>query len=619
MLYGLLPFAYNESLSDPTQTSKFFIFSYTVLLLLCLSLLRFLFIPYRIFKINILDLIFLLLILYISLNRYFIQQDYIFSIKYYELLGLAIVYLILRHLNPDFYILLFTAIIAGGTLQGIYGILQLYGVYSSNHPLFKITGGFFNPGPYSGYLAVCFPVAAGIYMFRRTIRIHIRAISGIWSFESRKYESFLLRIMTEVIPLSFIIVSALVLPATQSRASWLAILLSLVVLALYKYPILKVIKTYLKTPIRIASAVIIVGIGILIAGYGLYNIKKGSSEGRLLIWKITMGMIADKPLIGFGYDNFKANYMDSQAKYFKTNPKAVSTNAAASLDYAFNEPLQFTSENGIIGLILVAIAICLVFKIKKSSGNPIFIIGITGIISALVFSFFSYPSEILPIKLVVILYIALIVSFYKENLISGLQEVKGVFYIPFKIIVIILAFFSLFYIHIKLQYFYNGFRNWNTAYSIYQTGSYSNSVSFYKKAYPVFNRDGEFLAQYGKALTMIQEYPNATAVLNRAMRYQNSQLVQCSLGDSYKGIANYSLAEKAYLNADYMCPSRFYPKYLLAKLYNETGRNKDAIRLANELLNKEVKIESKAIEEIKAEMKLIIKKQDLTLKGNNAW
>ena len=57
-----------------------------------------------------------------------------------------------------------------------------------------------------------------------------------------------------------------------------------------------------------------------------------------------------------------------------------------------------------------------------------------------------------------------------------------------------------------------------------------------------------------------------------------------------------------------MNPSRFYPKYLLAKLYDETGQSEKAVFIANELLQKNVKIESTAIEEIKTEMLEIIKK-----------
>jgi tetratricopeptide (TPR) repeat protein len=78
------------------------------------------------------------------------------------------------------------------------------------------------------------------------------------------------------------------------------------------------------------------------------------------------------------------------------------------------------------------------------------------------------------------------------------------------------------------------------------------------------------------------------------------------LGDSYKALGETEKAEEAYLFASDIIPSRFYPQYLLAKLYNETGQKEKAIKTAKELLNKEIKIESTAIKEIHEEMEEIV-------------
>ena len=52
-----------------------------------------------------------------------------------------------------------------------------------------------------------------------------------------------------------------------------------------------------------------------------------------------------------------------------------------------------------------------------------------------------------------------------------------------------------------------------------------------------------------------------------------------------------------------MAPHKFFAPYLLAKLHHESGNRKQAEMIANELLQKEVKVHSTAIEEIKQEMK----------------
>lgn len=45
-----------------------------------------------------------------------------------------------------------------GGIESVWGLRQIYGFATSNHSLYAVTGSFFNPGPYSGYLALVFPV-----------------------------------------------------------------------------------------------------------------------------------------------------------------------------------------------------------------------------------------------------------------------------------------------------------------------------------------------------------------------------------------------------------------------------------------------------------------------------
>jgi hypothetical protein len=59
---------------------------------------------------------------------------------------------LMRYIIPVFFI--FT-----GLVEAVWGLRQLYGFTSSQHNLFKTTGSFFNPGPYSGWLAMVFPMA----------------------------------------------------------------------------------------------------------------------------------------------------------------------------------------------------------------------------------------------------------------------------------------------------------------------------------------------------------------------------------------------------------------------------------------------------------------------------
>lgn len=55
-----------------------------------------------------------------------------------------------------------------------------------------------------------------------------------------------------------------------------------------------------------------------------------------------------------------------------------------------------------------------------------------------------------------------------------------------------------------------------------------------------------------------------------------------------------------------MVPHKFYPGYLLVKLYDETGQFDRAVYLARDLLDKKIKVPSRAIEEMKEELEKII-------------
>jgi O-antigen polymerase len=148
---------------------------------------------------------------------------------------------------------------------------------------------------------------------------------------------------------------------------------------------------------------------------------------------------------------------------------------------------------------------------------------------------------------------------------------------------------------------------WNDAFDLYNYGLYDESLEDYKKAYPVLKHNGEYLVNYGKALSIAEKHSEALTILEQAKSYQSNTVLHTALGDSHKALEQYESAEKHYLQAASMAPAKFYPLYLLAKLYNASGQQQKALAIANTILEKEVKVHSAAIEEIKEEMKTIKK------------
>lgn len=78
------------------------------------------------------------------------------------------------------------------------------------------------------------------------------------------------------------------------------------------------------------------------------------------------------------------------------------------------------------------------------------------------------------------------------------------------------------------------------------------------------------------------------------------------MGKNYQALKQYENAEKAFRQAHFMIPHRFYPLYLLAKMYFESGQTEKGKAIALQLLHKKTKIHSTAIDEMKNEIQFLL-------------
>jgi O-antigen ligase len=384
LTFILLPSVNSGDLVQGAISGKMFFFVYTMFGVVVLLFLNAMInLPAHI-RFGKLDAILAVWTVYILLNGIFKQAPV--SIRLLELCGLTVLYVALRQINPSKIVWLLTAIVIGSVIQSIIGNLQLWGFYPSHHSLFQMTGSFFNPGPYAGYLASAFPVALGLYLFNvkmvaSTRKNLCRWIAGI-----------------------AVIVILTVLPVSQSRAAWLSVIVSSIILLAARYPVIQWFKKLSR--LKRTAIFLLICIVIIVGLVGVYRFKTNSASGRLLIWKITSGMIADQPLTGVGIDRFKTFYMDEQAGYFERHPESAETMAAGDTNYGFNEFLQHAAENGLIGLGLMLTAIVFAFRIKNKRFEHLALIAKAGIAGIAVFALFSYPAQILPIKVCLTCYLA---------------------------------------------------------------------------------------------------------------------------------------------------------------------------------------------------------------------
>ena len=101
----------------------------------------------------------------------------------------------------------------------------------------------------------------------------------------------------------------------------------------------------------------VVVIGVLVCAFSavkLYNMKRDSADGRLLIWKVSAQMIAERPM-GCGYGLFPKHYNLRQAEYFHEEHGTETERRNASFVYmAYDDFLEHGMEGGIIGMLFLA-------------------------------------------------------------------------------------------------------------------------------------------------------------------------------------------------------------------------------------------------------------------------
>ena len=178
---------------------------------------------------------------------------------------LVVLWFLLRYLLTEApclkFFFLFVLILTG-LAEAVWGMQQLHGYAYSNHSLFRLTGSFFNPGPYSGYLAVVLPVC---------LWTALKFQKGMHCF-------------------AWICVGAvlIVLPAGMSRSAWMAA----VVACGWVYWAERIGWEKAKAVyIRYKNAAVpFIAIAAILAGCavaGVYGMKRDSADGRLLMWKVT--------------------------------------------------------------------------------------------------------------------------------------------------------------------------------------------------------------------------------------------------------------------------------------------------------------------------------------------
>ena len=262
------------------------------------------------------------------------------------------------------------SLIVAGMVEAVWGLLQVYGYEPSGHSLYALTGSFYNPGPYSGFLAMCVPLALHEWLVRK----------GIW-----KHLALLAMVLMLV-----------VLPSGMSRSAWLAaIVASCYVFGMHcREKVCRYWKFF--------------GVGgllLVVLGVGAYHWKKDSADGRLLMWKVATLAVKEHPWQGVGWEQVAGAYGDAQERYFASGAATEQeAHVAGAPEYVFNEYLQVAMAWGVPALcgILSLVVGCFYLGCRGR------MFGVCGALLSLgVFSFSSYPFQFMEF---IVAFLALLVA-----------------------------------------------------------------------------------------------------------------------------------------------------------------------------------------------------------------
>lgn len=509
-------------------------------------------------------LVFIVLLVYYSLS---IFSEMIDIMNGFYIFVSFLFYILIRVYKPS--ISLFYIVFLCGITQSMIGVMQGFNILPSNHELFKYTGSFNNPGMLAGYLII--PIFIGLYLM------------NITSHKSRK--------LTLASGLFFLII---MLFLTESRASWIAFMCGLIWLIVSNPSFKKYLTKRFIFPV-LGTIVLMITLAI----FYTYSINPNSADGRVLIWKVTLGKFTENPFFGHGISSFQSDYMLMQSSWFQEHPQSLYAKLADNSAYAFNEYLRLLYEVGIFGFLLyIGFFSYILYLSFKTNMKTRYCGG--GLIAFLVFSFFSYPFSRIQILVLVVLLTSIVVN-ETNSIVCEVKLEKTTKIISLLLISGLIIFLCNDYIIRK------------RADVILKKALIDKSLidpHFHNNYYSYMKNTPDFVLCYAKNLFNGNQYERVIPILEQAYKLKPSSHIAIDLGVCYQSIGDYKKAEQMFTTASFMTPSHLLPQYNLFKLYKETNRREKAIKIGTEILKTKVKVVNTTVLRIRKETKDFLQKNE---------
>ena len=454
-------------------------------------------------------------------------------------------HIVLQSLN----VLLVIAVCVWGIVEAGYGLMQVLGWRMSRHSLYALTGHFNNPGPYGGFIA-CVLAVAGAWLSGFRVKPGMtKQASGMTKCGPGMTRSFgrLRMTLTGIITILVWVtigMGMLVLPASMSRAGWLALLVALAVEAIR----MPQVRGWIRKHRWMIPAG---GVGVIALLVGAFLIKPESALGRLHIWRMECRAIAERPWTGAGPGMGAWAYGEAQEAFFRARLETASptvVRVAGCPEYAFNEFLGIGVEYGVPGLLLSVLLVAASIAALYKARSP-FAAGLT---AWSVFACASYPLSVAQLRL-------LGVGFVLIALVIGILQVRS---------------WRMGLLPVVVAGLLTGWMGFLGAFGTDPSAALRMTL----------REDFRAVYAQGYALHQAGRYAESTEVLERGTRMSCDPMFEIILGKNAEALGEDSRAEALYEKAHYMVPSRLYPLVRLMRMQVRTGRNGEALETARRIV-----------------------------------
>lgn len=458
------------------------------------------------------------------------------------------------------------AVACAADYEAALGLCQLAGLTPSAHSLFPMTGTFYNPGPYGGFVAMGLPIGLSMVLDGR---------------RSRQWAGW----VTMILILT-------VLPATGSRSGWVAAVAGCGLVAACRRR--GNVRRWLRRwwlPLTV---------GAIAAAVGAYLLKADSADGRLLMWRIGLRACATHPW-GVGWHHVAGAYGDAQEAYFASGAASPGEIAVAGTpDYLFNEYLQVALAWGwpaglifATGLVATAVAAVRV-RLYAAAGATV---------TFAVLAFSSYPLQFpLFVATVMMLSVGVAATVCRHRAAACLFAV-------FCAAICVTCGISA-HSHYKTA---GTYVRWERVRHHYRMSDHRAAVEAMSAFGDSLNWNRNYLFELGHSLNLTGDYIESNRVLSEAAKVTGDPMVYNIRGKNYQALGLRDSALNEYRRASDRLPDRMYPHYLMMRLGAgcEPVDASLVVREARIVLDMPVKIMSPAVREMRDSARAALKRVDL--------